>query len=346
MNIIDLRSDTVTHPTPAMREAMAAAEVGDDVYGEDPTINRLQKLAAEKMGKAAGLFVPSGTRGNLLAVMSHCQRGDEVMMGGMGHTFLHEAGGVSALGGVFVHTIPNQADGTLKLEDIEGGIRSDDIHEPPSRLLVLENTQNRCGGIPLSREYTDAAARLAHKYGLKVHIDGARIFNAAAALKIPAKDLVHSADSVTFCLSKGLCAPVGSVLCGDEEFIQRARRLRKMLGGGMRQAGILAAAGIIALEQMTERLAEDHRRARDLANGLAKIQGVVFEIGMPQTNMVFPALAKSVKESTFEMEKALSKEGIKVDTVSGRLFRLVTHYWISDADVQKTVQSFDHLLSK
>ena len=186
MKVIDLRSDTVTHPTQAMREAMAAAEVGDDVFGEDPTINRLQEMAAEKMGKAAGLFVPSGTMGNLLAVMAFCQRGDEAMMGTFGHTFLHEAGGVSALGGVFAHTLPNQADGTIKLEDIAEGIRSDDIHEPPTRLLILENTQNRCGGVPLTREYTDAAAHLAHAHGVKVHIDGARIFNAAAALNVPA----------------------------------------------------------------------------------------------------------------------------------------------------------------
>lgn len=344
MNGIDLRSDTVTHPTEAMRQAMAVAEVGDDVFGEDPTINRLQELAAEKMGKEAGLFVPTGTMGNLLAVMAHCQRGDEALMGTFGHTFLHEAGGISALGGVFAHTLPNQADGTLKLEDIEAGIRSDDIHEPPSRLLIIENTQNRCGGIPISVEYTEAAARLAHKHGLKVHIDGARIFNAAAALNVPAKKLVASADSVTFCLSKGLCAPVGSVLCGDKEFIHKARRLRKMVGGGMRQAGILAAAGIVALEQMTGRLAEDHQRAKALAAGLYEIPGLKFEMGMPQTNMVFPCLADSVKLNAGQLDRALQKQGIKVDVVSDRLFRLVTHYWISDEDVQKTIAAFAGIL--
>lgn len=344
--MIDLRSDTVTQPTPAMREAMASAQVGDDVFNEDPTINRLQEMAAERMGKAAGLFVPSGTMGNLLAVMSHCQRGDEVLMGTLGHTFLHEAGGVSALGGIFAHTLANQKDGTLRLEDIEDGIRSDDIHEPPSRLLILENTQNRCGGIPLSHEYTEAAAQVAHKHGLKVHIDGARIFNAAAALHVSAKDLVRKADSVTFCLSKGLCAPVGSVLCGDEDFIYRARRLRKMLGGGMRQAGILAAAGIVALEQMTERLSEDHQRATALATGLAKIPGITFEMGMPQTNMVFPALADSVKLSASQIGRTLAKEDIKVDVVSERLFRLVTHYWIGDADVAKTIDCFNRALTK
>jgi threonine aldolase len=344
--MIDLRSDTVTQPTPAMREAMASAVVGDDVFGEDPTINRLQEMAAERMGKAAGLFVPSGTMGNLLAVMAHCQRGDEALMGTFGHTFLHEAGGVSALGGVFAHTLPNQKDGTLRLEDIEEGIRSDDIHEPPSRLLILENTQNRCGGIPLSREYTEAVAHVAHKHGVKVHVDGARIFNAAAALHEPAKDLVRKADSVTFCLSKGLCAPVGSVLCGDEDFIKRARRLRKMLGGGMRQAGILAAAGIVALEQMTERLSEDHQRAKDLADGLARIPGIGFEMGMPQTNMLFPSLIPSLRVSAEHVAQMLAKEGIKVDVVSDLLFRLVTHYWISDEDVQKTIQCFESVISK
>lgn len=345
MEKFDFRSDTVTHPTPAMREAMASAPVGDDVFCEDPTINRLQELAAEKLGKEAGLFLPSGTMGNLIAVLTHCQRGEEAMMGTLGHTFLHEAGGISALGGVFAHTLPNQADGTLSLDDIAAGIRSSDIHEPPSRLLILENTQNRCGGIPLTKEYTDEAAKLVHKHGMKLHIDGARLFNAAAALKVPAKALVSSADSVTFCLSKGLCAPVGSVLCGDKEFINKARRLRKMLGGGMRQAGIIAAAGIVALEQMTDRLVEDHVRAKHLAEGLAKIPGITFPQGMPQTNMVFPALDASVKKSTGDIERELAAKGILVDPVTDRLFRLVTHYWITDEAVNKTIAGFESALS-
>jgi threonine aldolase len=340
MEKIDFRSDTVTHPTQAMREAMAAAPVGDDVFCEDPTINRLQQLAAEKTGKEAGLFLPSGTMGNLIAVLTHCQRGEEAMMGTLGHTFLHEAGGISALGGVFAHTLPNQIDGTLSLKDISEGIRSSDIHEPPTRLLILENTQNRCGGIPLTREYTDQAADLIHEHGMKLHIDGARLFNAAVALKLPAKDLVSSADSVTFCLSKGLCAPVGSVLCGSDEFIYRARRLRKMLGGGMRQAGIIAAAGIVALEQMTERLSEDHVRARRLAEGLASIPGITFPQGKPQTNMVFPGLADESKKTTHEIANELAAEGILVDPVTDRLFRLVTHYWITDDSVEKTISAF------
>ena len=340
MEKIDFRSDTVTQPTPAMREAMASAPVGDDVFCEDPTINRLQQLAAKKTGKEAALFIPSGTMGNLIAVLTHCQRGEEAMMGTLGHTFLHEAGGISALGGVFAHTLPNQADGTLSLNDIAEGIRSSDIHEPPTRLLILENTQNRCGGIPLTREYTDQTANLVHEHGMKLHIDGARLFNAAVAMKVPAKDLVSSADSVTFCLSKGLCAPVGSVLCGSDEFIYRARRLRKMLGGGMRQAGIIAAAGIVALETMVDRLSEDHTRARRLADGLAAIPGITFPQGMPQTNMVFPGLASNVKQTTYEITKELAAEGILVDPVTDRLFRLVTHYWISDEAVEKTITAF------
>jgi threonine aldolase len=345
MKIIDLRSDTVTHPTPAMREAMAAAEVGDDVFREDPTINRLQEMAAERMGKEAGLFVPTGTMGNLLAVMSHCQRGEEAMMGKFGHTFLHEAGGVSALGGVFVNTLPNQADGTLDLDEVAAWIRSDDIHEPPSKLLILENTQNRCGGIPIRAEYTRNAAQLVHQHGMKLHIDGARIFNAAVALQVPARELVKEADSVTFCLSKGLCAPVGSVLCGNHEFIEKARRLRKMVGGGMRQAGILAAAGIVALEQMTERLSEDHQRAHNLAEGLAEIKDITLPLGMPQTNMIFPELSSGSRVSLAQLTEKLQQQGIKIDVVSERMFRLVTHYWIGDEDVERTISQIGSLLS-
>ncbi len=218
MEIVDLRSDTVTQPTPAMREAMAKAEVGDDVFGEDPTLNRLEALAAQRVGHEAGLFVPSGTMGNLTAVLVHCQRGDEAVMGHVGHTFLFEAGGISALGGVFAHTLPNQPDGTLRLEDIQAAVRPDDPHHPISRLVILENTQNRCGGAVLSAEYTRQAAELAHANGMKLHLDGARLFNAAAALGAKASDLASPADSVTFCLSKGLYAPVGSVLCGSAEF--------------------------------------------------------------------------------------------------------------------------------
>ncbi|HVM71992.1 MAG TPA: GntG family PLP-dependent aldolase, partial [Anaerolineales bacterium] len=244
MDTIDLRSDTVTLPTPEMREAMAKAEVGDDVYSEDPTVNRLQDLAAQKMGKQAGLFVASGTMGNLVAVLSHCQRGDEVIVGKKNHVFVHEAGGISALGGVHSCQLPNQLDGSLLLDEVADAIRPEDVHEPVTRLICLENTHNGCGGVYQTPGYIHQVADFAHARGIAVHLDGARIFNAAVAQGLPAVKLAGPVDSVTFCLSKGLCAPVGSVLCGSREFISRARRVRKMLGGGMRQAGILAAAGL------------------------------------------------------------------------------------------------------
>ncbi len=312
MDIVDLRSDTVTQPTPAMREAMANAPVGDDVFGEDPSIIRLQEMAAEQMGKEAGLFVPSGTMGNLAAVLSHCGRGDEAIMGHLGHTFLFEAGGISALGGVHSCQLPNQPDGTLSLTAVQNAIRADDQHQPVSRLLILENTHNRCGGVPLSVEYTRAAADLAHHHGLALHLDGARIFNAAAALDVPVRALTDPADSVTFCLSKGLSAPVGSVLCGSKEFIKKAHRIRKQLGGGMRQAGILAAAGIIALEQMTGRLVEDHARAKRLAQGLAGVQGLILDPSIPATNMVFVNLAEDVPSTAVQIAARLAECQVKV----------------------------------
>jgi threonine aldolase len=341
---IDLRSDTVTQPTPEMRECMAAAEVGDDVYGEDPSVNRLQEISAAQMGKEAGLFVPSGTMGNLIAVLAQCGRGDEVIMGELGHTFLFEGGGIAALGGVFPHTLPNQADGTVKLADIRSAIRPDDVHHPVSKLVILENTHNRCGGVPLSKDYTREVSELAHSKGLGLHIDGARIYNAAAALQIPPADLVKGADSVTFCLSKGLCAPVGSVLCGTHAMISRARRIRKQLGGGMRQAGILAAAGIYAIEHMTQRLGEDHRRARQLADGLAKLSGISFELGMPATNMVFPSLKNDIPMTAVDLANRLKEKGILAGVVAERRLRMVTHYWIDDAAVKQTLQVFEELL--
>lgn len=341
---VDLRSDTVTQPTPAMRKAMAEAPVGDDVYGEDPTVNRLQVMAAELMGKQAGLFVASGTMGNLTAILSHCQRGDEVMLGNKAHTFLFEAGGISVLGGVHSCQLPNQPDGSLALEDIQAAIRPDDPHDPRSRLICLENTHNRCGGTYQSVGYVHRVTEYAHDHGLFVHLDGARIFNAAVAQKIAAKDLAAGADSVTFCLSKGLCAPVGSVLCGTKEFIARALRYRKMLGGGMRQAGILAAAGIVALETMIDRLSEDHARARRLAEGLRAIPGLVLELGMPMTNMVFVSLAPEVVLSSEQVLQKLKARSVLVGATSARQFRLVTHYWLDDAGVEKTIQAFSESL--
>lgn len=342
--IIDLRSDTVTHPTPAMREAMAQAPVGDDVYGEDPTVNRLESLAAERMGKEAGLFVTSGTMGNLIGILAACQRGDEALMGDLAHTALFEGGGVSALGSVYPHTLRNQPDGSILLEDIRAAVRGTDIHQPVTRLLVLENTHNRCGGTVLPVEYLQQAGDLAHLLGLKLHLDGARIFNAAAALNIPAAEIAAPADSVTFCLSKALCAPVGSVLCGSKEFILKARRLRKQLGGGMRQAGILAAAGIVALQEMTGRLVEDHARANTMATQLANIPGIELTHGMPQSNMVFINLEDGVSVDAQRIAARMRERNIRISVVSERGFRLVLHYWIDDEAVEKTVTAFRSVL--
>ena len=371
MKIVDLRSDTVSQPTPAMRAAMAQAMVGDDVYGEDPTVNRLQELSARILGKEAGLFIPSGTMGNLTAILAHCSRGDELILGSSSHTFLYEAGGYAALGGVHPHLVPNRPDGTMALAEIEAAIRPSDAHQPVTRLVCLENTHNRCGGAALSGEYTQAVAELAHRHGLKLHLDGARIFNAAVAQGASAHELAESADSVTFCLSKGLCAPVGSVLCGSKEFIVRAHRIRKQLGGGMRQAGIIAAAGIIALEKMVDRLHEDHRRASHLAKGLRNVPGVILDPGTPQTNMVFLNLAQEAGSmgagasgagasgagasdaGAFDagaftadaVAARLADHGVLVGVTGRHRFRLVTHYWIEDADVDRAVDAFRAVLS-
>ena len=344
MKYIDLRSDTVTQPTEAMLKAMQSAELGDDVYGEDPTINRLQDMAAERLGKEAGLFVPSGTMGNLIAILVHCGRGDEAIMGNKAHTFLYEAGGVSALGGIAMYTLPNNVDGTLNLEDIRSAIRVEDVHFPKSRLIVLENTQNRCGGAPISAEYTQSVSDIARENDLLLHIDGARIFNAAAELGVTAEALVKPADTVTFCLSKGLCAPVGSVLCGSKDFIKEALRIRKQLGGGMRQAGVLAAAGIVALEEMTERLVEDHKRAKTLAEGLLKIPGLKLYLNPPtMTNMVFVEVSKDTGLETEKIIEHMKKFGIIISASGDLKFRLVTHYWVDDTAVEKTISAFKQL---
>ena len=340
---IDLRSDTVTQPTAEMREAMAHAEVGDDVYGEDPTVNRLQELAAKRLGKEAALFVPSGAMGNLVAMLTHCQRGDEVILGDLSHPYFYETGGLAALGGIQPRPLVNQPDGTLKLDDIRDAIREDDVHYPITRLVALENTHNRRNGIPLSAEYTAAVGELARANQLLLHVDGARIFNAAVALGISVSQLAAPADSVTFCLSKGLCAPVGSVLCGSKDFIGRALRIRKQVGGGMRQAGILAAAGIIGLEKMVDSLAEDHARAGRLAAGLGELAQLNVE---PQfTNIVRFQLADGARVSPEQVVARLVQQGIRVGHSGHWGFRAVTHYWIDDAAIEKTLAAFRKILS-
>ena len=342
--VIDLRSDTVTQPTLEMRKAMADAKVGDDVYEDDPTVNELQEYAAVLTGKEAGLFVPSGTMANLIAVLAYCQRGDEAVMGNLGHTFLHEVGGMSALGGVFASIIPNQKDGTLLLEDIRNAYRDEDIHHPESRLVIIENTQNACGGIPLSLEYMHSVGDLAHDLGISMHVDGARIFNAAIALNTTAVKLAGSADSIMFCLSKGLCAPVGSVLCGSAEFITRSRKIRKQLGGGMRQAGVLAAAGLVALRTMVNRLEEDHLRAQKIADELQGIPGINFHKGLPQTNMIFIQVNQDARIKTADFCEYFAAKGILFSSSGPDQFRLVTHYWVDDADVERIVRSFKEAL--
>jgi threonine aldolase len=348
MDMIDLRSDTVTWPTPAMREAMATAPVGDDVYGEDPTINALEAEAAAMLGKEAGLFVSSGTMGNLTAVLTHCGRGHEMILGNQAHIFRSEVGSSAALGGVHPHTIPVQPDGTLKLEDIRAAIREDNEHFPRTRLICLENTQGAVGGIPLTAEYTAQVGQLAREHGLKIHIDGARIFNAAAALNVPARQLAEPADSVSFCLSKGLCAPVGSVLVGSHAFIAEARRMRKSLGGGLRQAGILAAAGRIALRDMTGRLHEDHATACALAEGLATIPHIHLDPARVRTNMIFFTIDEHAPITISELVTRLKDEyGIVIGGyANGRVqMRWVTHYWIKPEHVDHILKAMRTLLS-
>lgn len=343
MQIIDLRSDTMTQPTEAMREAMAKAEVGDDVFNEDPTIHQFQDMAAEKLGKEAALFLPSGTMGNLVSLLTHCGRGDEIILGDRSHIFLNEVGGLSALGGIHPHTVPNQDDGTLPLDAVEAAIRHSDLHYPPTRLICLENTQNYCFGSPLTPQYMDSAAELAHKYGLKVHVDGARIFNASTALSIDVRELTRQADSVMFSLSKGLSAPVGSVLCGTRDWVERARKWRKMVGGGMRQAGHLAAAGIVALETGVDRLAEDHQNTQTLAQGLKQLPGVVIDPEKNPTNILFFKLnhPKVTPENFLEQ---MDSKGVKLLLMEGGIFRAVLNRMITHEHTESALQIAESVL--
>jgi threonine aldolase len=328
-----------------MRQAMANAQLGDDVYGEDPTTNRLEAMAAERLGHQAGLFLVSGTMANLVALLTHCGRGDEAILGDRSHTLLYEQGGSASLGGIHHYMVPNQPDGTLDLDDVKVAVRADNMHFPRTKLVCLENTHNRCNGTPLTVAYTDAVCDFAHKNGLRVHIDGARIFNAAIALGVDVSELAHQADSVGFCLSKGLAAPVGSVLCGSQEFITEARRWRKAVGGGMRQCGVIAAAGIVALEQMVVRLADDHENARRLAGGLSSIGGIAIDLDAVTTDIVyFDVISERI--SATQLVDKLSARGIGMSSLGPGRIRAVTHYGIEAVDIDKTIVAVREIMEQ
>lgn len=337
--MIDLRSDTVTLPTAAMRDAMYRAEVGDDVYGEDPSVNRLQELAAELTGKEAALFVPTGTMGNTAAVLSHAGRAEAIIVGDQSHIYRYEVGGASTVGGSPMIVVATEANGMLDAQRVELAISDgSDEHSPPTVLLCIENTHNRCGGAVLNVGQVEALADLAHSHGMKVHMDGARVFNAATALGIPVSKLVAAVDSVMFCLSKGLSAPVGSMLVGSRDFIRRAHRARKLLGGGMRQAGILAAAGMVALEQMVERLAEDHENAQKFASGLADFPQIEVERERVMTNIInFSVLRleqrRLTHNETLKFLERTKEHGVLMGTMGEGVIRAVTHYGITTADI-------------
>jgi threonine aldolase len=335
---IDLRSDTVTMPTPAMRDAMAHAELGDDVYGEDPSVNRLEAMAACLMGKEAAVLVPTGTMGNLASVLSHCDRGREAIIGDQAHIYHYEAGGASALGGVVFHPVVTRPDGTLPIEAIEAAIRpaAANHHYASAGVICLENTHNRCGGRVLTPEYFEEVEAVATRHGLPVHLDGARLFNAAVASKRPVTDWTRHVTSVQFCLSKGLSAPVGSVIAGPAAFVEKARRVRKMVGGGMRQAGVLAAAGMLALTGMVKRLEDDHANARLLAEGLAALPGVELNPADIETNIVIFRLAGVDVDRFVE---ALRADGVLVSDFGCGRVRAVTHAGVSEDDCRRAVEA-------
>jgi len=341
-HMIDLRSDTVTQPTPAMRRAMAEAEVGDDVYGEDPTVNRLEALAAGMLGKPAALFVASGTMGNLASILAHCSRGQEAILGDESHIYNYEAGGASALGGIVLHPVRTAMDGTLPLDALAAAIHLPDqnyhlYHYAPPGVVCLENTHNRCGGAVVPPAYFTEVAALAARHSLPIHLDGARLFNAAAAAKLPVTEWAKHVTSIQLCLSKGLGAPVGSMVAGPAAFVNRARQVRKMLGGGMRQAGVVAAAGIVALTEMVDRLAEDHANAQILAAALSALPGVALDPPDVATNIVVfrlpsPGVAEAFAASLREL-------GVLVSNFGGGRLRMVTHYGITAEDCERAAEA-------
>ena len=343
MQPVDLRSDTMTRPTPAMRTAMAEAEVGDDVFSEDPTVNRLEEMAADRLGKEAAVLVSSGTMGNLVSQLTHCGRGEEMILGNHAHSFFFEQGGSAAVGGIHPRTVANQPDGKLALDDIRAAIRDDNIHFPRTRLIVLENTHNLCNGYPLDTDYMNAVGQIARDHGLKIHVDGARFFNAATSLGVDPADLAARADSISFCLSKGLAAPVGSMVCGSREFVNEARRARKLVGGGMRQAGVLAAAGIVALTQMVDRLADDHANAKKMAEGLADTPDIAIDPDQIKSNIIFFELTRQ-DVTAQQLVAQLEAEGVRMLPVGPQRVRAVTHYHITAEDIDFTLKVFSKIL--
>ena len=343
--MIDLRSDTVTLPTKEMKEFMFHAPLGDDVFGEDPSINTLQEKASILFGKEAALFVPSGTMANLISVLSHCDRGEEILLGNKSHIFKYEAGGTSVFGGVHSCQLHNNDNGTINIEDIIKNIRDNrDDHFPKTKLLCLENTHNFCYGSAIPEKYFNDVKKAIQPYNLKLHIDGARIFNAATRLNCSVKSLAKAADSITFCLSKGLSCPSGSIILGNSNFIKKARRIRKSLGGGMRQAGILASAGIFALDNMIQRLDQDHNNANIIANELAKIQGLDIDINKISTNLVFFHLQKE-DLTDFDFLNQLLKNKIKIDSKGNRKFRIATHSGFTSDMIDKVVHTIQIVLN-
>jgi len=337
--MIDLRSDTVTLPTLKMREAIFNAQLGDDVFQEDPTVNKLEKKAANIMGKESAMLVPSGTMGNLISILSWCERGTEIILGNKSHTFIYEAGGISAFGGIHSHQLKNQDDGTILLEDIKNAIRLKNVHFPKTSAISLENTHNMCSGSPLTDKYINSVANISKKNNLKLHIDGARIFNAAVSLNMNVKDLVKNVDSVSFCLSKGLAAPIGSIICGSKEFINKSRRLRKGLGGGMRQAGIIAAAGIISIEKMLNQIKKDHENALLLAKEISSIDNLLIDLEKIKTNIIYFKL-NSKKINGRQLVQKMENCGIKFFETEFNKFRLVTHLGITKKHIYATIDAF------
>lgn len=340
MRFIDLRSDTVTMPTQEMRDAMYHAEVGDDVYGDDPTIKRLEAIAAEVSGKEAALFVPSGTFGNQLSLFTHCVRGSEVILGDDCHIVMHEVGASSVIAGVQLRTLPSR-NGAISSEDVLSHIRGEDLHFPSTGLVCMENAHSNGRVIPL--EDMKAVYDVSHSKGIPVHLDGARLFNAASYLNVPAKEITKHCDSVMFCLSKGLCAPVGSMLAGSKSFIAKALKGRKLMGGGLRQAGILAAAGIVALTKMTERLSEDHENAIYLGSELSKIPGIKVLEDNIHINMVFFSMDSS-KIRTENIDQFFLEKGIKINPEEDGLMRFVTNYWVSHDDIDYVIKTLKELI--